>query len=57
MREDALERLRMADGQADVAAFDACSQECTRRGVRDRYDVAVDYKRRLVQRLYDCAVA
>ncbi len=50
-REDVLERLRMADGQADIAAFDPASEKSAGRAVGNRYDASLDDERRLLQRI------
>jgi len=49
MFEDMLERLRLADCEAHVAAFEPGTEQPPGAAVRDRDDAALDDQRRLVE--------
>jgi hypothetical protein len=51
--ENALKRLRMADREAHVAAFNARSEQLARRTIGYRDNVTVDDERRLVESIDD----
>lgn len=50
MRKDPFERLRMPNGQPNVAAFDSASKEPLRRPIGKPHDASLDDKRWLVER-------
>ena len=56
VREDQLERLRMTDREADVAAFDASAEQLARRRIGETDDASFDDQRRLVERIDQSAL-